>query len=60
MVASRRRPLGMPASGLHTSGIYMREGGMRGDRILLSTDAAPIPSGSRPAEAARSGGGSGP
>ena len=35
--------------GLHTLSVYMREDGMRVDRILLSTDAALTPSGSRPA-----------
>ena len=43
--------------GLHTLSVYMREDGMRVDRILLSTDAALVPSGSGPPESARSGGG---
>ena len=41
--------------GLHTLNLYMREDGMRVDRILLSTDAGFSPSGSGPAESDRSG-----
>ena len=43
------------SAGPHTLSLYMREDGMRVDRLLLSTDAGLVPSDSGPPESARSG-----
>jgi hypothetical protein len=43
------------ASGAHTLNVWMREDGLRLDRLLLTTDASFIPSGAGPAESPRAG-----
>jgi hypothetical protein len=43
------------AAGVHTLNIWMREDGLRLDRVLLTTDASFIPSGAGPAESPRAG-----
>lgn len=43
----------VPSSGNHTFNIWMREDGVIVDRILLTTDAAYVPSGNGPASASR-------
>ncbi len=44
----------VPSAGNHTFNIWMREDGTIIDRVLLTTDAAYVPTGSGPAEAGRS------
>lgn len=43
-------------AGLHTVNIWMREDGLRVDRLLLTTSSTTVPTGSGPAESPRSGG----
>ncbi|HEX8747520.1 MAG TPA: kelch repeat-containing protein, partial [Pyrinomonadaceae bacterium] len=47
--------LNVTSAGLHTVNIWMREDGIRIDRLLLTTSAGFTPTGTGPAESARSG-----
>jgi len=51
--------LQVTSAGLHTVNVWMREDGFRLDRLLLTTNAAFVPTGNGPAESARAGGGGG-
>lgn len=48
--------LTVPSAGVHTINVWMREDGFRLDRLLLTTNAATVPSGDGPAESARNDG----
>jgi hypothetical protein len=48
--------LTVPAAGAHTINLWMREDGIRVDKILLTTDASYTPTGAGPAESASVGG----
>jgi YD repeat-containing protein len=50
--------LSIPAAGVYTINVWMREDGFRLDRLLLTTNSSFTPSGSGPAESPRGSGGS--
>ncbi|MEM8738824.1 MAG: hypothetical protein AAGG38_10165, partial [Planctomycetota bacterium] len=56
---SPRTRLDIPAAGLHTVDVWMREDGQTVDRILLTQDASYVPTGFGPASTPRAGSGSG-
>ncbi|HKS29833.1 MAG TPA: S8 family serine peptidase [Pyrinomonadaceae bacterium] len=45
------------SAGLHTINVWMREDGLRVDRLLLTTNSLTVPTGNGPAESSRSTGG---
>jgi hypothetical protein len=45
----------IPAAGLYTLNMWMREDGFRVDKLVLTTDAAFVPSGTGPASSPRGG-----
>ncbi len=59
MASGQAVTLSVEASGVYTLSLWMREDGLRLDRLLLTTDTTYLPSGDGPAETARQVGGGG-
>jgi len=53
-----RPTINVPSTGEHTFGLFMREDGMRVDKIVLTTNVDYVPTGTGPAESEQSGAGS--
>jgi hypothetical protein len=53
LVGSRRLTVTVGSAGLHTLNVWMREDGVRFDKVLLTTSASFTPSGAGPAESPR-------